>query len=133
MLCGCLLLTSVPIARIGRRIEEGCLFYKSWVQRWIGGISVTAKIRNDVPSSEKETKEKPKKERKEKGLPFQPDGDGLSRFCRRKLCPEGFIFEGQTAKPPDLDGPSETGYLCGLFVFVYSYKMPSLSDVPERA
>ena len=66
MLCGCLLLTSVPIARIGRRIEEGCLFYKSWVQRWIGGISVTAKIRNDVPSSEKEKEEKTGKKKKKK-------------------------------------------------------------------
>ena len=37
------------------------------------------------------------------------------------LCPEGFIFEGQTAQPPDLDGPSETGYLCGLFVFLNKY------------
>ena len=81
----------------------------------------------------KRKKKNRKKEEKEKGLPFQPGGGGQSRFCRRKLCPEGFIFEGQTAKPPDLDGPSETGYLCGLFVFVFSYKMPSLSDVPERA
>ena len=65
----------------------------------------------------KRKKKNRKKEEKEKGLPFQPGGGGQSRFCRRKLCPEGFIFEGQTAKPPDLDGPSETGYLCGLFVF----------------
>ena len=42
---------------------------------------------------------------------------GLSRFCRRKLCPQGVIFDGQTAQPPDLDGPSETGYLCGSFCF----------------
>lgn len=65
----------------------------------------------------KKKERKPKKERKEKGLPFQPGGGGQSRFCRRKLCPEGVIFDGQTAQPPDLDGPSETGYLCGLFVF----------------
>ena len=43
-----------------------CLCYKSWVQRWIGGISVTAKILNDMPSSEKEKEEKPEKEEKEK-------------------------------------------------------------------
>ena len=42
---------------------------------------------------------------------------GLSRFCLRKLCPQGVIFDGQTAQPPDLDGPSETGYLCGSFCF----------------
>ena len=42
---------------------------------------------------------------------------GLSRFCRRKLCPQGVIFDGQTAQPPDLDGPTETGYLAGVFVF----------------
>ena len=67
--------------------------------------------------SGKRNERKPKKERKEKGLPFQPGVGGQSRFCRRKLCPEGFIFEGQTTQPPDLDGPSETGYLCGFFVF----------------
>lgn len=43
---------------------------------------------------------------------------GLSRFCRRKLCPQGVIFDGQTAQPPDLDGPTETGYLCGSFLFL---------------
>ena len=63
----------------------------------------------------KRKKKNRKKEEKEKGLPFQPGGGGQSRFCLRKLCPEGFIFEGQTAQPPDLDGPSETGYLCGSF------------------
>ena len=42
---------------------------------------------------------------------------GLSRFCLRKLCPQGVIFDGQTAQPPDLDGPTETGYLCGSFCF----------------
>ena len=59
---------SVPIARIGihpvrcalfrHTGQDGCLCYKSWVQRWIGGMSVTAKILNDVPSSEKEKEEK---------------------------------------------------------------------------
>ena len=63
----CSLSVSVPIARIGRRIEEGCLCYKSWVQWWIGGISLTAKILNDVPFPEKKRK-KTEKERKEKGL-----------------------------------------------------------------
>lgn len=43
---------------------------------------------------------------------------GLSRFCRRKLCPQGVISDGQTAQPPDLDGPTETGYLCGNFLFL---------------
>ena len=63
-------LSGVPTARIGRRIEEGCLFYKSWVQRWIGGICVTAKILNDTPSSEKETKENRKKKEKKKDCLF---------------------------------------------------------------
>ena len=54
-------------------------------------------------SSEKEKEEKPEKEEKEKGLRSLPVEGGQSRFCRRKLCPEGFIFEGQTAQPPDLD------------------------------
>ena len=113
----------MPTARIGRRIEEGCLFYKSWVQRWIGGICVTAKILNDTPSSEKEKEEKPKKKKKKKKdcgnclTEAVCQGFAGENFCRRKLCPEGFIFDGQTAQPPDLDGPSETGYLCGLFVF----------------
>ena len=52
-----------------------------------------------------------------------PGGGGQSRFCRRKLCPEGFIFDEQTAQPPDLDGPSEAGYLCGLFVFGWTSLM----------
>ena len=65
----------------------------------------------------KRKKKNRKKEEKEKGLRSLPGGGGLSRFCRRKLCPEGFIFDEQTAQPPDLDEPSETGYLCGLFVF----------------
>ena len=43
---------------------------------------------------------------------------GLSRFCRRKLCPQGVISDGQTAQPPDLDGPTETGYLCESFLFL---------------
>ena len=47
-------------------LREGCLFYKSWVQRWIGGISVTAKILNDVPFPGKETKENRKKKKKKK-------------------------------------------------------------------
>ena len=47
-------------------LREGCLFYKSWVQRWIGGISVTAKILKDMPSPEKEEEEKPQKRRKRK-------------------------------------------------------------------
>ena len=70
-----------------------------------------------MPSPEKEKEEKSQKRRKEKGLLFQSGGDGLSRFCWRKLCPQGVIFDGQTAQPPDLDGPSETGYLCGSFCF----------------
>ena len=77
----------------------------------------------------KRKKKNRKKEEKEKGLLFQSGGDGLSRFCWRKLCPQGFIFDGQTALPPDLDGPTETGYLCGLFVFGWIFS--SLPIFPE--
>ena len=94
MLCGCLLLTSVPIARIGRRIEEGCLFYKSWVQRWIGGISVTAKIRNDVPSSEKEKEEKPEKRRKRKRTAFSAWRRRSVKVLSEKIMPGGLHFRG---------------------------------------
>ena len=82
----CSLIVSVLRARIGRRIEEGCLFYKSRLRGGLEAFSTLQSILNDMPYSEKEKEEKPEKE--EKGLPFQPD----------------------------LDGPSETGYLCGLFV-----------------
>ena len=90
---------------LGGRLEESC---------------PAAKL-SKIPSrthSGKRDERKPEKERKEKGLRSLPGGGGLSRFCRRKLCPQGFIFEGQTVQPPDLDGPTETGYLCGSFCFV---------------
>jgi len=89
---------------LGGRLEESC---------------PAAKLSKIPPltHSGKREEEKPQKRRKEKGLLFQSGGDGLSRFCWRKLCPQGFIFDGQTAQPPDLDGPSETGYLCGSFCF----------------
>ena len=43
--------------------------------------------------------------------------------------PGGLHFRGQTAQPPDLDGPSEAGYLCGLFVFGWIFS--SLPIFPE--
>ena len=70
MLCGCSLSVSLPSARIGRRIEDGSLIYKSWVQRWIGGISVTAKIRNDVPFRKRERRKTGKKKKKKKDCIF---------------------------------------------------------------
>ena len=68
-------------------------------------------------SPEKEEEEKPQKKKKRKRTAPQAWRSG-PRFCRRKLCLQGVIFDGQTAQPPDLDGPMETGYLCGLFVFL---------------
>jgi len=79
-----------------------------------------------MPSPEKEEEEKPEKRRKRKRTTPPAWRSGLSRFCRRKLCPQGVIFDGQTAQPPGLDGPSETGYLAGVFVFesvVWSAKL----------
>ena len=66
---------------------------------------------------EREKKRNRKKEEKKKDCP-PALRSGLSRFCLRKLCPQGFIFDGQTALPPDLDGPTETGYLCESFLFL---------------
>ena len=78
------------------------------------------KVKQNTPTDtfrKKRKKKNRKKEEKEKGLRSLPGRGGQSRFCRRKLCPQGVIFDGQTAQPPDLDGPSETGYLAGFFVF----------------
>ena len=102
------LFTSVPGARIGRRIKGGMPLLQilgsevDW--RHIRHCKDTERYAISGKRGRRKTAKK-KKKKKDCG-------------CRRKLCPQGVIFDGQTAQPPDLDGPSETGYLCGLFVFL---------------
>ena len=75
--------------------------------------------------SGKREEEKPQKRRKEKGLPHQPDGavcQGLTersvKVLPEKIMPAGRHFRRSNGEPPDLDGPSETGYLCESFLFL---------------
>ena len=78
------------------------------------------KVKQNTPTDTFRKKRRRKTAKKKKRKRTAPPAwrSGLSRFCLRKLCPQGFIFDGQTAQPPDLDGPSETGYLCGSFLFL---------------
>ena len=70
-----------------------------------------------MPFPEKETKENRKKKEKKKDCLFSLAEMGCQGFAGENYARRASFFEGQTAQPPDLDGPSETGYLCGLFVF----------------
>ena len=114
VLCGC---QACPLPGLAGVLRGDASFTNLDLRGRLEESCPAAKL-SKIPSrthSGKREEEKPQKRRKEKGLLFQSGGDGLSRFCWRKLCPQGVIFDGQTAQPPDLDGPSETGYLCGSF------------------
>lgn len=76
-----------------------------------------------MPFPEKETKENRKKKEK-KRIAFFAWRRRSVKVLPSKIMPAGHNFRGQTAQPPDLYGPSETGYLCGLFVsFNGDYKV----------
>ena len=75
-------------------LRERCLFYKSWVQRWIGGISVTAKILKDMPSPEKEEEEKPQKRRKRKRTAVIAWQRRSVKVLPEKIMPGGLHFRG---------------------------------------
>ena len=99
-------------------LRERCLFYKSWVQRWIGGISVTAKIRNDMPFPEKETKENRKKKEKKKDsilclVEAVCQGFAGENYARRASFSRGKRYSRLT-----LTGRRRQATFAGVFIFV---------------
>ena len=119
MLCSCSLSASLPSARIGRRIEEGCLFYKSWVQRWIGGICVTAKIRNDEPFPEKETKENRKKKEKKKDCLFSLAEAVSQGFAGENYARRASFSRGKRRSRLTLTGHRRQATFAEVFVLSY--------------
>ena len=81
------------------------------------------KVKQNTPTDTFRKKRRRKTAKKKKRKRTAPPAwrSGLS-ILPEKLCPQGVIFDGQTAQPPDLDGPSETGYLCDLFAFGKIYR-----------
>ena len=57
-----------------------------------------------------------KKEEKKKDCPTSLTERSV-KVLPEKIMPAGRHFRRSNGEPPDLDGPTETGYLCGNFCF----------------